>query len=170
MEVVWGQPKWIITNHTKCQSSSKEGDVVYMVGFAGNPLLWAFPGKPNDSFQQVLYPVRPTESSSQTENALSSIRITQDRMFLWWPGKSCSSLAEKFWYIHCIHQTLHLWCPFILVFTKFSSWKKKFNSLEDYKRHPKQLFAQKDKFWEDRIMKSPEKWQNIVKQNGKSVV
>ena len=125
MEVVWGQPKWIITNHTKCQSSSKEGDVVYMVGFAGNPLLWAFPGKPNDSFQQVLYAVRPTESSSQTENALSSIRITQDRMFLWWPGKSCSSLAEKFWYIHCIHQTLHLWCPFILVFTKFSSWEKK---------------------------------------------
>ena len=27
MEVILGQPKWIITNHTKCQSSSKEGDV-----------------------------------------------------------------------------------------------------------------------------------------------
>jgi len=61
-------------------------------------------------------------------------------------------------------------CTFRFVFTKFSSWKKKFNSLEDYKRHPKQLFAQKDKFWEDGIMKSPEKWQNIVKQNGESVV
>ena len=49
--------------------------------------------------------------------------------------------------------------------------EKKFSSLEDYKRYLKQLFAQKDKkFWEDEIMKSPEKWQNIVKQNGESVV
>ena len=56
----WG--KWnelSITDHTKGQSSSKEGNVVYM---EGHPLWWA---KPNDSFQQVLLPFRPTESSPQ---------------------------------------------------------------------------------------------------------
>ena len=31
-EEIMGQLKWTITNHTKDQSSSKEGDVVYMVG------------------------------------------------------------------------------------------------------------------------------------------
>ena len=43
---------------------------------------------------------------------------------------------------------------------------KKFNSLEDCKRHLKQFFAQKDKkFWEDGIMKLPERWQKVVEQN-----
>ena len=41
-----------------------------------------------------------------TENALSSIRIMQDGMFLWWPGKNSYSLAGKFWFIGYIHQTL----------------------------------------------------------------
>ena len=93
-------------------------------------------------------------------------------IFLWWPGKSCYSLAEKFWFIHCIHQTLHLWCPFILVFTKFSSWEKQnYNSLEGCKRHQQQSFAQKDKkFWEDGVMKLPEKWQKVVEQNNKYVI
>ena len=26
----------------------------------------------------------------------------------WWPGKNCYSLAGKFWFICCLHQTLHL--------------------------------------------------------------
>ena len=26
----------------------------------------------------------------------------------WWPGKNCYSCAGKFWFIHHIHQTLHL--------------------------------------------------------------
>ena len=43
--------------------------------------------------------------------------------------------------------------------------------MEDYKRQLKQLFAQKDKkFWKEGIMKSSEKWQEVVKQNGESVV
>ena len=43
---------------------------------------------------------------------------------------------------------------------------KNFNSLEGYKRHLEQFFAQKDKkFWEDGIMKLPEKWQKVVEQN-----
>ena len=48
---------------------------------------------------------------------------------------------------------------------------KNFNSLEDCKRHLKQFFAQKDKkFWEDGIMKLPEKWQKVVEQKGEYVV
>ena len=40
---------------------------------------------------------------------------------------------------------------------------KNFNSLGDCKRHLEQFFAQKDKkFWEDGIMKLPEKWQKVV--------
>ena len=45
------------------------------------------------------------------------------------------------------------------------------NSLEDCKRHLEQFFAQKDKkFWEDGIMKLPEKWQKVVEQKGEYVV
>ena len=48
---------------------------------------------------------------------------------------------------------------------------KNFNSLEDYKRHLEQFFAQKDrKFWEDGIMKLPEKWQKVVEQMCEYVV
>ena len=48
---------------------------------------------------------------------------------------------------------------------------KNFNSLEDCKRHLEQFFAQKDKkFWEDGIMKLPEKWQKVVEQKGEYVV
>ena len=48
---------------------------------------------------------------------------------------------------------------------------KNFNSLEDCKRHLEQFFAQNDKkFWEDGIMKLPEKWQKVVEQKGEYVV
>ena len=48
---------------------------------------------------------------------------------------------------------------------------KNFNFLEDCKRHLEQFFAQKDaKFWEDGIMKLPEKWQKVVEQKGEYVV
>ena len=48
---------------------------------------------------------------------------------------------------------------------------KNFNSLEDCKRHMEQFFAQKDKkFWEDGIMKLPEKWQKVVEQKGEYIV
>ena len=42
------------------------------------------------------------------ENAWSSIRLTQDPVFLWWLGKNCDSFTVKFCFIHCIHQKLHL--------------------------------------------------------------
>ena len=48
---------------------------------------------------------------------------------------------------------------------------KNFHSLEDCKRHLEEFFAQKDKkFWEDGIMKLPEKWQKVVEQKGEYVV
>ena len=60
--------------------------------------------------------------------------------------------------------------PFISVF-KNSLNGKNFNSLEDCKRHLEQFFAQKDKkFWEDGIMKLPEKWQKVVEQKAEYVV
>ena len=42
------------------------------------------------------------------ENSSSSIRIMQDCMLLWWPGKNGYSLSGKFWLLHHIHQALHL--------------------------------------------------------------
>ena len=48
---------------------------------------------------------------------------------------------------------------------------KNFNSREDCKRHLERFLAQKDKkFWEDGIMKLPEKWQKVVEQKGEYVV
>ena len=48
---------------------------------------------------------------------------------------------------------------------------KNFNSLEDCKCHLEKFFAQRDKkFWEDGIMKLPERWQKVVEQNSEYVV
>ena len=48
---------------------------------------------------------------------------------------------------------------------------KMFNSLDDCKRHLEQFFAQKDKkFWEDGIMKLPEKSRKVVEPKGEYVV
>ena len=65
MEEIVGQLKWTTTtNHTKGQSSTKEGDVVHMVELEGSPLLWPPSWKPNNSFQQVLLPIRLAESNT----------------------------------------------------------------------------------------------------------
>ena len=48
MEEVVGQVKWTITNHTKGHSSSKEGDVLYIMGLEDSSLLWAPSGKPEN--------------------------------------------------------------------------------------------------------------------------
>ena len=48
--------------------------------------------------------------------------------------------------------------------------RKKFNSLEDCRRHLEQFFAQKDKmFWEYGIMKLPEKWQKVLEQSNEYI-
>ena len=69
-QIVTGNEKWILYNNVEwkgfwasemkhhqpyqSQSSTKEGDVVYMVGLEWSPLLCVPSGKPNDEFQQVL--------------------------------------------------------------------------------------------------------------------
>ena len=46
-----------------------------------------------------------------------------------------------------------------------------FHSLLDCKRYLHHFFIQKDnRFWEDGIMKLPEKWQKVVQQNGEYIV
>ncbi|KAF6130886.1 hypothetical protein HJG60_007843 [Phyllostomus discolor] len=48
---------------------------------------------------------------------------------------------------------------------------KNFNSLEDCKCHLEKFFAQRDKkFWEDGIMKLPERWQKVVERKGEYVI
>ena len=92
-------------------------------------------------------------------------------MFLWWTGKNCYRLSGKFWFIHRIHQTLHLQFSINLGPYKILLMEKNFSSLEDCKRHLEQFFPQKDKkFWEDGIMKLPEKWQKVVEQKGEYAV
>jgi len=84
--------------------------------------------------------------------------------------QNCYSLAGKFWFIHHIQQTLHLQ---ILIYLGLQNSLngKNFNFLEDCKRYLKQFLAQNDQeFWEDGIIKFPEKWQKIVEQNGEYIV
>ena len=48
---------------------------------------------------------------------------------------------------------------------------KNVNSLEDCKKHLEQFFAERDKkFWEDGIMKLPERQQKVAEQNGEHIV
>ena len=147
-----GQAKWTTTNHTKGRYSCKEGEVVHMVGLDGSLLVWAPSRKPDDSFQQVLLPVRPTEGSTPRKMSGISqhrkkppIRIMQDWMFLWWPGRHCYSLAGKFWFIHYIHQTAHLWISIYFGLYKILIMEKNFNSLKDYTRHMEQFLLKKIK-------------------------
>ena len=70
------------------------------------------------------------------------------RPHVWWPGKNCYSLAGKFWFIRCIHQTLHLQTAIYFSLYKILLIEKNFHSLEDRKRNLEQFFAQKDNmFW-----------------------
>ena len=95
----------------------------------------------------------------------------QDRMFLWWPGKNCYSLAGKFWFIHRVQQTLHLRISVHLGLYKILLMEKISIPWKTVKRHLEQFFAQKDKkCWEDGIMKLPEKWQKVVEQKAEYIV
>ena len=81
---VMGQVKWTTINYIKGQSSSKECDVVYMVGLQGGPLLWAPSGKPKGYFQQVLHPIKSAEGITwqkvpeiSQQKMQSSVRISK---------------------------------------------------------------------------------------------
>lgn len=120
-----GASKWTTVNHTKCQPSSKEGDV-YIMGLEGSPLLWASSEKPNDQFQQVLLPVRPTENRiwQKASELVNRKRIIfhQDnaRPLSLMPRRNCYSLTGRV-LIHSLYfQTLHLQISITSVFTTFS--------------------------------------------------
>ena len=158
-----GQVKCTTTNHTKGRSSSKEGEVVYMVGLG------------------VLYYELPPENQAINSNKYCS-QLDQLKAAL---EEKCPELVNRKHIIFHQDNTR----PHVSLMTRKKllqlSWEvlihppyspdiapsgfhlfrslqnplngKNFNSLEDYKRHLEQFFAQKDKkFWKDRIMKLPE--------------
>ncbi|EZA62154.1 Histone-lysine N-methyltransferase SETMAR, partial [Ooceraea biroi] len=48
---------------------------------------------------------------------------------------------------------------------------KNFTSLEACKQHPQEFFTQNTgKFWEDGILKLPERWRNVIEENGAYIV
>ena len=73
-------------------------------------------------FQQILFTTRQLKALLKKKHLelvnRKSIRIIQDHMFLWWPGKNCYSLVGKFWFILHIHQTLHLQISIYLSYYK----------------------------------------------------
>ena len=79
-------------------------------------------------FQQILLPIRQLKALLKKKHLelvnRKSIRIRQDHMFLWWPGKNCYSFVRKLWFILHIHQTLHLWISIYLSLSKIFLMKK----------------------------------------------
>ena len=116
-----GQEKWTITNHTKGQSSSKEGDVVYMdwKGVLYYALLLENQTINSNKYWSPLDQMKAAliEKCLELVNR-KRIIFHQDNarphVSFWWPGKNYYSLAGKFWFIHHIHQTLHLWISIYL--------------------------------------------------------
>lgn len=51
-------------NWSKDRYLSKESYAVYIVLLRGSPMLWAPSKEPNDWLEQLLYPIRPTESNN----------------------------------------------------------------------------------------------------------
>ena len=149
MEEIVGQAKWTTTNHTKGWSSAKEGDVVYMGGIG------------------FLLPENQTINSNKYCSHLDQLKAALDK-------KCLELVTRKRIIFHQDNARLH-----VSLMTRQKllqlGWEvlngKNFNSLEDCKRHLEQFFAQKDKkFWEDGVMKLPEKWQQVGEQNGEYVV
>ena len=94
----------------------------------------------------------------------------QDRMFLWWSGKNCYSLAEKFWFICRIHQMLHLQISIYFGLYKILLMEKTPIPWKTVKGTWNSSLLKKIKFGEDRITKLPGKWQKVVEQKGEYVV
>ena len=91
-------------------------------------------------------------------------------MFLWWPGKSCYSLAGKFQFILRIWQTLRHWMSIyfglyrILLVGKISVPSKTVKGAWN------SSFLKKIKsFWKDGVTKLPKKSQKVVEQNSEYI-
>ena len=99
------------------------------------------------------------------------MRITQDGMFLWWPGKNYYSLDGKIRFICRIHQTLYLWISIYLGLYKILLIEKISIPWKTVKCIWNSSFLKKiKKFWEVGIMKLPEKWQEVVEQKDSSYI
>ena len=94
-----------------------------------------------------------------------------DCMFLWWLRKKLLHLGwEVLTHLPYSPDTAASDVPSIWSL-QYSIQGKIFNSLEDCKKHLEQFSAQKDqKFWEDGIMKLPEKWKKVVEQDGEYII
>ena len=156
---------------------SQESDVC-MVELERRPLLWAPSGKPDNSFQQVLFPFRPAESK---HSKLS--RISQEKTYNLWSGerktacffddqaKTVNSLAGKFWLIHLIYQTS--WLPMSHLFLSLQNSLNGKNEKIPWKTVKgtwNSSLLKKIRFGGNGIMKLLEKWQKVVEQNGEYVV
>ena len=148
-----------------------------MVGLEGSPLIRAPWGKPNSSnkYCSQLYQLKAALDGKHPElvnrkcllfhqdNARPHVYLMtrQKQLQLGWevlihPLYSPDIAPSDFHLYRSLQNSLN---------------GKNFNSLGDCKRHLEQFFAQKDKkFWEDGIMKLPEKWQQVVEQKGEHVV
>ena len=145
------QPKLTTTNYTKGRSSSKEGDVVYLVDWKGVlyykflPEKW-FNSKYCSQLDQLYSNRKHLELVSRKhiifyqDNTRPCISLMTRQKLL--------QLGGKFWGIHCIQQTLHLWMSIYFDLYRILLVGKNFNSLED-KGHLEQFFSQRDKFWEE---------------------
>ena len=91
-------------------------------------------------------------------------------MFLWWLGKNCYSLAGKFWFICRIHQTLHLQISIYLGPYKILLIENISIPWKIVKGTWNSSLLKDKKFWEDGIMKLPEKWWKVVEQKREYIV
>ena len=140
-------------------------------------LLWAPSGKPKHKFQQVLFLIRSTESSTWRKASI----ISQQKTHCLPSGQcktSCSfddqAKTVKLGWEVLIHP---LYSPdtgpsdvHLFLSLQNSLNGKHFNFLENCKRHLKCTLLKKKKLWEDGILKLSEKWQNVVEQNGEYIV
>ena len=115
MEEILGQRNVPPPTTPKARSSPREGDVVYVVGLEGSPLLWASSRKPNDESNKYCSQLDQLKAALNKkhlelvnrkriifhqDNARPHVSLmTRQKLY---------SLAGKFWFICHIHQTLHL--------------------------------------------------------------
>ena len=149
-----------------------------MVGLEGSPLLWAPSGKPTINSNKYCSQLDQLKSAldekcpelvnrkriifhQDNERPHVSLMTRQKLLQLGWevlihPQYSPDIAPSDFHLFRSLQNSLN---------------GKNFNSLEDCKRYLEQFFAPKDyKFWEDEIMKLPEKCQKVVEQKGEYVV
>ena len=171
-----GQVKWTFTRHTTDHSLPREGDGVYMGDWKG--IL---------CYELLLesQAINSTKYCSRWDQLRAALRRLH-------PGLGSSKHALRHQdnarpYVYSMTRQRLSWevlvhppyspdltpSDFYLSSSLQNSFNgKNFKTLEDCKRHLGTVrCSKKDKtFWEDGIMKLPEKWQKVVEQNGEYIV